>query len=386
MPAPLGEFTVEHFLANYWQKQPCLVRNAIPGFKPEIDGDDLAGLACEPLAESRLVSGHYPDHDWELRHGPFSAEDFARLPDERWTLLVQDVEKHYPPLLEFMAMFDFLPSWRLDDLMISYAATGGSVGPHVDQYDVFLFQVEGERLWQIAERYEPALVEDCPLNVLREFEAEREWVLRPGDLLYLPPDVAHHGVALDPGMTWSVGLRAPGAADLLMALGEQLALAGDEGGRYRDPDLDMNQRPGEIDRKAIRQLRTLMRGAMGEHAAFDGFAGRFLTRFRLAQEPAPPETSIDLRSLLTAAASGKRLLRNPWTRLAWIQCDAGALLFAAGECFSCSVALATCLCASTEPEPFSINLGTRDTETLAALVNGGHLLLADNPSLPGSGN
>jgi 50S ribosomal protein L16 3-hydroxylase len=376
MRAPLGELAVENFLRDYWQKQPCLIRRAIPGFIPALNGDDLAGLACEPDAASRLVSGHYPYKDWQLRHGPFDEEDFERLPEERWTLLVQDVEKHYPPLMEFMARFDFLPSWRIDDLMISYAVTGGSVGPHVDQYDVFLLQAEGERLWQVAEHFDPALLQDCPLNVLRNFEAEREWVLRPGDMLYLPPNIAHHGVALDPGMTWSVGLRAPGTADLLMALGEQLALGGDEGGRYRDPDLQTEFRPGEIDRAAIRKLRKLMRGALEDQDGFDEFAGIFLTRFGLAQDPAPPATKIDSRSLLSEAASGKRLQRNPWTRLAWIATDSDALLFAAGERFRCSAALAQCLCASNEPEPFSINLGGNDADVLVALVNGGHLLLS----------
>ncbi len=373
MPAPLGDMGIGDFLANYWQKQPRLIRQAIPGFRPPLDGDDLAGLACEPEAEARLVSGHYPDPQWELRHGPFDEADFAALPDARWTLLVQDVEKHYPPLRAFIDLWDFLPAWRLDDLMISYAVTGGSVGPHVDQYDVFLFQAQGERLWQIAERFDPDLLEDCPLNVLREFEPEQEWVLRPGDMLYLPPNVAHHGVALDPGMTWSVGLRAPGAADLLMALGEQLAFGADEGGRYRDPDLQPVHRAGEIERDALRQLRRLMRGALADDAAFDEFAGRFLTRFRLAREPEPASATPAHAELLAAASAGRRLVRDPWTRLAWTEAGDGALLFAAGDCFPCSLNLARCLCGKRYPEPFSINLEERDLQTLEALVGGGHL-------------
>jgi 50S ribosomal protein L16 3-hydroxylase len=375
MPAPLGELSVEAFLETYWQKQPCLIRSAIPGFRPLLDADDLAGLACEPDVEARLVSGRYPEHDWTVRYGPFEEADFASLPGERWTLLVQDVEKHYPPLQEFMALFDFLPAWRLDDLMVSYAVTGGSVGPHVDQYDVFLLQAQGERLWQIARDFEADLVEDCALMVLADFEPEKEWVLRPGDMLYLPPNVAHHGVALDPGMTWSVGLRAPATADLLLALGERLGMAADGGGRYRDPDLQAACGAGEIDRAAIRQLRRLVRGATDDPAAFDRFAGSFLTRFRLARDPEPRGQPIDSRALLAAAAAGKRLVRNPWTRLAWLEAADGALLFAAGAAFRCSIRLARCLCASAEPEPFSSALDGPDQEALVALVNGGHLLL-----------
>ena len=219
MTAVLGELTAEEFLRDYWQKRPCLIRKALPGFNVPLDADDIAGLACEEMAESRLVFGSFPEHDWQLRHGPFGEDDFAQLPPSHWTLLVQDVEKHYPPLSELMACFDFLPNWRLDDLMVSYSVPQGSVGPHVDQYDVFLFQVSGSKLWQIAATFESDLLDDCPLNVLQSFDSEKEWLLKAGDMLYLPPGIAHHGVAIDEGMTWSIGLRAPSSADLLLSLG-----------------------------------------------------------------------------------------------------------------------------------------------------------------------
>jgi len=149
MSAPLGKFSTQQFLEEYWQKRPCLIRQAIPDFKSLLDGDDLAGLACEEMTESRLVSGTYEAQDWNVSNGPFGESDFAALADANWTLLVQDVEKHYAPLQALMQQFSFIPQWRIDDLMISFAATGGSVGPHVDQYDVFLLQAEGKRLWQI---------------------------------------------------------------------------------------------------------------------------------------------------------------------------------------------------------------------------------------------
>jgi len=133
MSAPLGELSPEQFLAEYWQKKPCLIRRAIADFKPLIDGDDLAGLACEEMAESRLITGTTKSNDWEVRNGPFTDADFSALPEQNWTLLVQDVEKHYAPLQALVQQFNFIPNWRLDDLMVSFAATGGSVGPHVDQ-------------------------------------------------------------------------------------------------------------------------------------------------------------------------------------------------------------------------------------------------------------
>jgi 50S ribosomal protein L16 3-hydroxylase len=215
---PLGALSPEQFLTEYWQRKPLLVRNAFPGFTPPIDGDDLAGLACEPLAEARVVSGSLAGAAWTLRHGPFEEQEFAGLGERDWTLLVQDVEKHYPPLAELLDAFAFLPSWRLDDIMISFAAPGGSVGPHVDQYDVFLLQADGHRRWQIATDFDPAPAADLPLDMLANFRAQQEWLLGPGDMLYLPPGVAHHGVAEDACLTYSIGLRAPSAADLLLAL------------------------------------------------------------------------------------------------------------------------------------------------------------------------
>ena len=184
MTKPLGELSPNQFLSEYWQKKPCLIRRAFINFEPLLDGDDLAGLACDEMAESRLISGSFEAADWEIRHGPFCEADFSSLPEENWTLLVQDVEKHYAPLQMLMQQFSFIPNWRLDDLMISYATRGGSVGPHVDQYDVFLLQAEGRRRWQVAEQFEPELLENCALNVLRGFTAEQEWVLEPGDMLY----------------------------------------------------------------------------------------------------------------------------------------------------------------------------------------------------------
>lgn len=370
----LGALPTEAFLSEYWQKKPCLVRGALPGFHPPLDGDDLAGLACEETAEARLIAGKYPDHDWTVRHGPFDDDEFASLPESHWTLLVQDVEKHYPPLQELLDHFDFLPSWRLDDLMISYAAPGGSVGPHVDQYDVFLLQAQGQRLWQIATKFEPALRESCELNVLERFEAEQEWILRPGDLLYLPPGVAHHGVALGECMTYSIGLRAPSAADLLLALGEELGVRENGGGRYADPDLKPAPH-GLIDDAALARLRRLVTESLDGDDGFEAFSGRFLTRFRLALEPANPEPDLDAATLLRRLEGGARLVRNPWTRLAWLQHGDAAWLFAAGQQLICSEQLAERLCREREPELFSNALPAPDLEVVLELVNRGHLVL-----------
>jgi len=367
--------TPEKFLSNYWQKKPLLIRQAFPAFTPDLDADDIAGLACDELAESRLVTGSYPEHDWQLRYGPFSEDDFADFPETGWSLLVQDVEKHYPPLQHLMRQFDFLPRWRIDDLMVSVAGPGGSVGPHVDQYDVFLLQAQGSRRWQIAQSFDDDLLPDCDLNVLQHFVAEQEWVLEPGDLLYLPPGIAHHGVALVQGMTWSIGMRAPSAADLFQTCGEWLASKTDEGGRYRDPGLNVASRTGEIDAHAIGRFRDFINscGIGGEE--FSRFLGEFLSRYRLAHEPAPPETRIDPAGLTRSLRQGKRLRPNPWTRLLWIESKGGARLFAAGTAHSCTLDCAQAICDPDRLCLLNDDLPDSDRDLLCKLLNQGHLYL-----------
>jgi 50S ribosomal protein L16 3-hydroxylase len=376
MASPLGDLSPDRFLQEYWQKKPCLVRRAFAKFEPLLNGDDLAGLACEEMAESRLVSGSFEAANWDIRHGPFSETDFAGLPEENWTLLVQDVEKHYAPLQVLMQQFSFIPSWRLDDLMISYAARGGSVGPHVDQYDVFLLQAEGRRRWQISEQFEPELLGDCELNVLRRFTPGQEWILEPGDMLYLPPNIAHHGVALEPGMTWSIGSRAPSAADLLQGLGEWFAFADDDGGRYSDPDLKPALRNGKIDQEALQNLRDFMLKQIRDAESLDTFLASFMSRFRLAHEPvSPPETLSD-EAVRAALENGDVLFRNPWTRLTWIETESGASLFAAGQAYECVDWFALALC---EKDRLHLEPGRLDhalLKTLTALINNGHFLLA----------
>ena len=381
MSSPLGDLTPHQFLDEYWQKKPCIIRRAIDGFEPLLDADDLAGLACEEMAESRLILGSAERANWEVRHGPFEESEFARLPQSHWTLLVQDVEKHYAPLQELMQLFDFIPSWRLDDLMISYAAPGGSVGPHVDQYDVFLLQAAGTRRWQIAENFNPQLLDDCPLNVLLEFNPEQEWTLEAGDMLYLPPNVAHHGVAITAGMTWSIGARAPSAADLLQALGEWLAMSDNQGGRFSDPQLEVPQHAGEIDAEALQGLRATMLSAIkSDH--LNEFMGRFISRFRLAQEPAEPPESMHSGDVWQALNAGETLFRNPWTRLVWVERAADAAahstdtvhLFAAGNLIDCERWLAQALCQRAELQIDTGRLNQTSLDTLTCLINTGHYI------------
>jgi len=380
---PLGGMPLEVFLRDYWQKKPCLIRQAFAGFKPMLDENDIAGLACEEGVDARLVMGNMAEANWSVAHGPFTEARLAALPERDWCLLVQDVEKHYPPLQSLLSGFDFLPNWRLDDLMVSVSATGGSVGPHVDQYDVFLLQASGQRRWQVSDEFNPACLDDCDLRVLREFSPQQEWLLQAGDMLYLPPGLAHYGLALELGMTWSIGLRAPSQADLFQALGDWLTDQHAEGRRYRDPEMmaghQVSRQTGEISPAELRQLSSLFAvttpSAEGYQQDMDEFLASFISRFRLAQFPAPAEQQLEGSQLHQALSTGSWLQRNPWTRLHWIRQGQQARLFAAGEGLSCSQQLAGTLCGPALRELQWQQWNSSDQDCILELLNQGHLYL-----------
>lgn len=242
-----GDISIEVFLRDYWQKKPLLIRNAFPDFESPITPDELAGLACE-TDTARIVIEKGGKHAWEVRHGAFDDADFTNLPETHWTLLVNDTDQHLAELKAVMEPFRFIPDWRIDDLMISFAVEGGSVGPHVDEYDVFLIQAQGQRRWQITTQ--PAKPDNflagLDLRIMRDFEAEQEWVVNPGDMLYLPPNVPHYGVALNECMTYSVGFRAPSQAEMLENLVENLLEDPRLKQRFNDSERECQTHPGEL--------------------------------------------------------------------------------------------------------------------------------------------
>ena len=227
------------FLRDYWQKRPLLIRGALTDFALPITPEDLAGLACEEAALSRLIERDPKRDLWKVTTGPLDEAVFATLPRTHWTLLVQDVDKWDMDVAALLERFRFLPRWRVDDVMISYAVDGGGVGAHVDQYDVFLVQGLGQRRWRINDDpHAPrAFRPELELKILAEFTPTHDWVLEPGDVLYLPPGIAHDGVAIGDCMTLSVGMRAPAIAEMLGDLVDSLVEPLGEDDRYTDPDL-----------------------------------------------------------------------------------------------------------------------------------------------------
>ena len=335
-PSPLG-MPPEAFLRDYWQKKPLLVRNAFPNFESPLQPEDLAGLACEDGVLARIVA-HDPMKDtWMLRHGPFPEEMFPTMPHHDWTLLVQDVDKWDPDVRALLDRFGFLPRWRIDDVMVSFAAPGGSVGAHVDQYDVFLLQAQGRRRWRIDDRENPPLHFrlDVKLKLLQRFDPTRDWVLEPGDMLYLPPGVPHHGVAEDACLTFSIGMRAPAAAELLGDFVDTLAGEADDSLRFADPDLQPAKDAHEIDAAAMaRVVEALNRLRMNDPARLGEWFGRFITTYRTALRPGGRDEGGDRRSRIEIEwdlQHGAWLQRDPWTRMAWQRAKRGARLYVTGE-------------------------------------------------------
>ncbi|AZF43125.1 hypothetical protein C4J87_2969 [Pseudomonas sp. R1-43-08] len=326
----LGGITAREFLRDYWQKKPLLIRQAIPDFESPIDADELAGLALEEEVESRLVIEH-GERPWELRRGPFAEDAFSTLPEREWTLLVQAVDQFVPEVAELLEHFRFLPSWRIDDVMISFAAPGGSVGPHFDNYDVFLLQAQGKRNWKIGQMCssESALLQHADLRILAEFEESAEWVLEPGDMLYLPPRLAHFGIAEDDCMTYSVGFRAPSAAEVLTHFTDFLSQYLTDEERYTDADVQPVSDPHQIQSDALDRLKSLLAEHMSDERMLLTWFGQFMTEPRYPELVAGEELGED--DFISSLQDGAILVRNPSARLAWSEVDDDVLLFASGQ-------------------------------------------------------
>lgn len=337
---PLGMAPAQ-FLRDYWQKRPLLIRGAIRDFQCPLTPDDLAGLSCIEGTLGRLVRFDRRRDRWHLESGPFAESRFASLPRRDWTLLVQDVDRWDPDVRRLLELVAFLPRWRIDDIMVSYAVPGGSVGAHVDQYDVFLLQGLGSRRWQIDARANPPLAfrEDAPIRLLKHFDASHDWLLAPGDMLYLPPGVPHFGVAEDACLTLSIGMRAPSAGEMLAAFAAENALEIDEAQRYADPDVTAAAAPGEVDAATLRRVRATLAAAIAlDDAAMADWFGRFLSLYRAAERPKPRRISaaqVEMR-----LAQGAVLSATASVRLNYSREGDGAALHGNGETVRTSMALA----------------------------------------------
>jgi 50S ribosomal protein L16 3-hydroxylase len=272
----LGGMSAEEFLRDYWQKKPLLIRQAVPDFCGVVDWQEMQELAQRDEVLSRLVERR--DGSWSLERGPFTARRLSRLGDDsNWSLLVSDLNHWSQGGAELFKQFNFIPYARLDDLMVSYALTDGGVGPHFDSYDVFLLQAVGRKCWQISGQSDHALVEGAPLRILKNFCVDQEWLLEPGDMLYLPPKFAHNGIALEPGMTYSIGFRAPTEQELISQFLMYVAERMEREGIYADPELSVPSHPAQVPDLMVGKLTAMLKGELWQEGDVGCFLGSYLS-------------------------------------------------------------------------------------------------------------
>ncbi|GLQ31788.1 cupin domain-containing protein [Litoribrevibacter albus] len=325
--------TEEEFLNEYWQKKPLFIQNAFEAFEPILSADELAGLACEENIESRLIFEHGPNHPWELKNGPFDEKVFSQLPEKAWTLLVQAVDQVIPDGSQLLEYFNFIPNWRLDDLMISFAVPGGSVGPHYDQYDVFLIQAEGERIWQIGDpcTADTEFRKDTPLHILAEFDSTQEWHTKPGDILYIPPRVPHFGVAATPCQTYSVGFRAPSHGEILEGFAGFMSdkLSSDQ--RFTDTFTGQIENPGLITDSTIDELQKIITQAVSDRASIKEWFAGFMSQPKYEENQDEIPFSVSDEEMAAIIESSDMLARNEQARFVYIEEDKTLVLFVNGH-------------------------------------------------------
>lgn len=300
----LGNITPAEFLRDYWHKKPLLIRGAIAGFKPLLTFEKLAELARQNYVESRLVTQR--DGEWDMQHGPLN--DLPPRSEPNWTMLVQGINLHDERADALLRQFRFVPDARLDDLMISFATDGAGVGPHYDSYDVFLLQAHGRRRWKIGSQQDLTLVDGLPLKILANFEPEQEFVLEPGDMLYLPPHYAHDGIAEGECMTYSIGFRSPSFQELGEAFLQFMADSIDLPGRYADPQLQVSKNPAEIPRDMLASVTEELNKVRWDEEDVTIFLGEYMSEPKhnvFFTGPAKPLTVG--RFMETAARRGLKL-------------------------------------------------------------------------------
>ncbi|MEM5527320.1 cupin domain-containing protein [Gammaproteobacteria bacterium AS21] len=319
---PLGDLSVSQFLSEYWQKKPVVIRNAIANFEPIIEADELAGLACEEEVESRLIinSADQDPTKVSLKHGPLAESDFNELPASHWTLLVQAVDHYHPQASELLSLFDFIPQWRTDDLMISYSTTGGGVGPHYDNYDVFLLQASGQKEWQYGGLFDEnsSRQESAELLLLADWQAEHTVTLNPGDILYIPPKVGHSGIALsDDCTTYSVGFRAPSHAEILTHFSDFVSHDLSSGLRYTDPDLQPQEHSAQITKQSIEHVKTVLQQYIDQPGLIEQWFGCYMSEHKYAEQQQSFHLENSVEEIIEAIQQGDTLYKIPGTRLAF---------------------------------------------------------------------
>ncbi len=378
----LGETSTEDFLKHYWQKKPLLIKGAFADLQLPLSADELAGLACEESVNARLVLEKDGDYPWQVEFGPFEESRFSQLPETHWSLLVSDVEKHLPETKFLLKAFRFIPDWRVDDLMISYAPEGGSVGAHTDAYDVFLIQLSGRRLWKIAQKFSDETLDDVDLCILKDFSAEQEWLLDAGDMLYLPPNVAHHGIAQggsEACLTASVGFRAPSlkavTSDFVNYLNENVH----DTTRYSDNCASIPEHHAEITEQTVSQfVEYLKQGLSIDHEHVKNWLGQYSSDNKTYEDLIEEQDLADYSELVTIAAQ-RTLEHSSYSQFLFSRTGSTALLFVNGHRYKVSLAFAESICDDDllDFEQLQSIMTPADKEVLLVLFNNGAVVAAE---------
>jgi 50S ribosomal protein L16 3-hydroxylase len=376
----LKNFDTETFFSNYWQQKPLCIRAAFPDFEDPVDGDELAGLACEAQVESRLVQHDRVNNKWAVKHGPFEDRDFATIGERDWSLLVQGVDQWLPEVQALLEAFSFLNRWHLDDIMVSYAAPGGNVGPHFDYYDVFLVQGQGQRTWQIGQQCGPqsTLLANNELRLLADFQGDDSYTLNPGDILYIPPGYAHWGVSENNSLSYSVGFRAPSQAELLTCFSDYVANSLTQDKRFNNPCCQPSTNPGHIDDKVIDYLHHTFSDLLNNKQLLKAWFGEYMTESKYPENAAIPDQAITEQQLLSRVKQGCELYKNNLSRFAYSTDNNKLTIFADGQSYTCcgeQTLLAKALCQYDDPD-YQQHINKPDCLTLLTwLVNAGALLI-----------
>lgn len=348
----LGPLPIAEFFSDYWQKKPLFIKSAFKNL-PQLDPDTLAGFSLEEEVESRIITETPTGNDgfnsqWHVSHGPLDEKIFADLPKSHWTLLVQAVNQLDADVDKLLHQFRFIPNWRIDDIMVSFAADKGSVGPHFDYYDVFLLQAHGRRRWQLGQQCNShtPLQKNCDLKILTAFEATQTFEVEPGDLLYIPPGLAHWGVAQGNSVTYSVGYRAPSYSETLTSLTETLCEPFSDDHRYSDPSLTTRSNPGQITQEDLKRVQNIISEMLDNPAGIAQWFGQAMT--------------LPVRGVLTYEPTPVRQLM-PDSRSAYLEANGAAILFVNGAQFVTSLDFAKTLCGYQTVDTHALNQEDKHT-------------------------
>ncbi|NWL16465.1 cupin domain-containing protein [Pseudoalteromonas sp. Scap03] len=319
----INELSEQAFLNQYWQKKPLLIKRGFNDFKDPLDANELAGLAMEDSIESRIITNH--NQQWQSHQGPF--EDFEILTDEHATLLVQAVDHWHPEAAQLLEPFRFIPNWRIDDLMISYSTPGGGVGPHLDQYDVFIIQGEGKRHWRVGlpDASLKQFAQNKSLLQVEAFTAVIDCVLEPGDILYIPPGCPHEGYAIENALNYSVGFRAPNQQDLLSSFADHIIDTESGQKRYTDHTLALRDSKGELTQSEVDKVKTLMQALIENDNLFKNWLGNTLSQPKHDMDLAPEENPFSTAEIMQQLENDVTFERVGGTRAIY-QCIGDELL------------------------------------------------------------